>query len=249
MTNRRRYKKSPLTEAVIDIRVELPPGIAAESLGAIHRHIESAYPQSEELQVFQGSFTIGAAPTSTQKKLGYRYRSKDDKYMLQVRTNGFTLSRLPLYDQWEPFRDEARRLWDIYKEVAKPVRANRLAVRYINRIDISSSESIELKDYFRTYPEVSSDLPQLISGYAMQIFIPQPEFGGMLSLIQASVPAPKPGVFSFNLDLDLFKESNSDFDSDEKIWNFLEYLGDKNDGKFDGCLTEQPRQLFEPVCE
>jgi uncharacterized protein (TIGR04255 family) len=246
MSTRRHYKNSPITEAVIDIRVENAPEFKPEMLEPIGGQLNAVYPNRQDLDVIKGTFTIGAAPTSIQAKLGYAYRSTDGKYVLQTRTNGFTLSRLAPYEEWEPFRDEAKKLWNIYKEVAKPIRASRVASRSINRIDIPLP-NVELTEYLRTYPEISRDLPQVLSGYVMQVLIPQVSFNGMLSLILASVPAQRAETVSINLDIDIYKESTSDFDSDEKIWSFLELLRDKKNEIFEGCITDRARELFGPV--
>lgn len=246
MAIHKHYKNSPITEAVVDIRLELQPEFKPESLEPISTRISSGYPKREDLNLFQGQFTVGLGATSTQAKLGYLYRSLDGKFVLQTRTNGFTLSRLAPYENWESFRDEARSLWNIYKEVAKPVRAIRVASRSINRIDIPL-QPVDLSEYLKTFPEVSRELPQLISGYVMQLLIPQKDFDGMLSLIQATVPAQRPETTSINLDIDIFKESSTDFDSDEKIWGFLDYLRDKKNEVFEGCITDRARDLFEPV--
>jgi uncharacterized protein (TIGR04255 family) len=246
MPNRRHYKNSPITEAVIDIRLEPPSNFKPESLEPIADRISGRYPKREDVSLFQGIFTIGSTATSTQTKLGYLYRSTDGKYVLQTRTNGFTLSRLAPYDEWEAFRDEAKTLWDIYREfVVKPIRVNRVASRSINRVDMPLPAQ-ELSEYFRTFPEVSPALPQLLSGYVMHLLIPQEDFNGMLSLIQATVPAQHPNTTSINLDIDMFKES-SDFDSDEKIWTFLDYLRDRKNEVFEGCITDKARELFGPL--
>jgi uncharacterized protein (TIGR04255 family) len=246
MAIHKHYRNSPITEAVIDIRVELPPETKPESLEPIAARISTAYPKREDINLFQGQFTFGVGATSTQSKLGYLFRSADGKYVLQTRTNGFTLSRLAPYEKWEPFRDEARSFWEIYKEVAKPIRATRVASRSINRIDIPLPQ-VEVSDYLRTYPEVSKELPQMLSGYVMQLLIPQKEFNGMLSLIQATAPAPRQETTSINLDIDMFKESSSDFELDEKIWAFLEYLRDRKNEVFEGCITDKARELFGPI--
>jgi uncharacterized protein (TIGR04255 family) len=245
MPNRRHYKNSPITEAVIDIRLEASSEFKPEFLEPIAEKISRLYPKREDLSLFQGTFTIGSAATSTQTKLGYLYRSADGKYVLQTRTNGFTLSRLAPYEEWEPFRDEAKNLWNVYREVFKSSRVNRVASRSINRIDIPLP-SVELSDYLRTFPEVSQDLPQVLTGYVMHLLIPQKDFDGVLSLIQATVPAQQPNMTSINLDIDMFKE-NGDFDSDEKIWAFLDQLRDKKNEVFEACITEKARELFGPT--
>ena len=75
-----------------------------------------------------------------------------------------------------------------------PEAIERLAVRYINRIDVPSP-GIDLKQYFRTSPEISPDLPQELSGYFMQLTLPQPDLGGAVLINQAIIPPPKPDMF------------------------------------------------------
>jgi uncharacterized protein (TIGR04255 family) len=244
MPGTKHYKNSPITEAVIDIRLEPLSDFKVELLEPIAGRISGRYSKREDVNLFQGTFTVGSTPTSSQTKLGYLYRSEDGKYVLQTRTNGFTLSRLAPYEEWEPFRDEARNLWGIYREFVNPIRANRVASRSINRIDIQLGQ--ELSDYFRTFPEISPELPQILSGYVMHLLLPQNEFGGMLSLIQATVPSQKPSSASINLDIDIFRESG-DFDTDEKIWTFLDFLRDKKNEVFEGCITDKARELFGPL--
>jgi uncharacterized protein (TIGR04255 family) len=242
MPTRRHYKNSPITEAVIDIRLETSSDLKPELLEPIAERISADYPKREDLSLFQGTFTVGSAATSTQTKIGYLYRSRDGKYVVQTRINGFALSRLAPYEEWEPFRDEAKRLWNVYREVYKLIRVNRVASRSINRVDIPLS-SVELSDYLRTFPEVSKDLPQVLTGYVMHLLIPQKDFDGVLSLIQATVPAQQPNTTSINLDIDIFKESG-DFDSDEKIWTFLDRLRDRKNEVFEACITDKARELF-----
>ena len=242
---KRRYKNSPITEAVIDIRLGPSPSRKPESLFPLHEQIVTEYPTKTEIQKIMGRFTLGQPLAQEQSLLGFRYDSVDGKYVLQARIDGFTFSRLQPYQHWEPFRREGHRLWLLYRRCVDPVHCTRAAVRYINRIDLSEVPA-EMKDYFRTYPEVSPDMPQLMTGHMMQLLMPQ-QNEIMLSLIQASVPPPKPGVVSINLDLDLFKESTTAFATDEQIWEFFDSVRDIRDNIFESCITDKTRALLEPM--
>jgi len=248
LTIRRHYDNAPITEAVIDIRVDLRSDFPVETLLGIRDQIKAEYPTSQDVMVLKANiqFQSEGIVKSGQSKLGFSFRSLDGKQLLQARTNGFTFSRLHPYENWDSLRNEARKLWEVYRGVANPIRAIRVAVRYINRIDIPLP-SAELRDYLRTFPEVSPELPQNISGYMMQLLIPMKEIGATLSLIEASVPAPGPDITSINLDIDLFKESTTDFDSEEKVWGFIEQLRAKKNEIFEKCITDRARDLFKPV--
>jgi uncharacterized protein (TIGR04255 family) len=109
--------------------------------------------------------------TASQAQVGYDFPSGDGKQIFQARLDGFAFSRLAPYDCWESFRDEGRRLWEIYRTVAQPEVVTRIGVRYINRLDLPL-QNLDFKHYLRTVPEVSPDLPQGLSGYFMQLRIP-----------------------------------------------------------------------------
>lgn len=166
MQTQRHYTGAPITEAVIDLRVEILSEITLSILKGLQHSTELDYPVCEEMLVVQGQ--IQACPSiaaiASQTIIGYRFLSGDRKQIFQARLDGFTFSRLAPYDKWETFRDEARRLWELYRAVANPKSVNRVAVRYINRLDLPIPLS-DFKDYLRTVPEVSPDLPQGLSDY------------------------------------------------------------------------------------
>ncbi|MBD2298205.1 TIGR04255 family protein [Nostoc sp. FACHB-87] len=244
MQAQKHYSRAPITEALIDIQVQLPQEVKLEVLAQVYSSIQSEYPNFEEMLVFQGQMIAGASveATASQSQIGYRAFSKEQKQILQVRLDGFTFSRLAPYDCWETFRDEAKRLWSIYQSLTNPAAITRLAVRYINRLDIPLPVS-DLNNYLRTFPEVSSDLPQGLSGYFMQLQIPQEKLATMLVLNQALVPPPTPNFISILLDLDLFLER--DIPQNEiELWEIVEQMHEQKNKAFEACITEHTRELI-----
>lgn len=244
MQARKHYSLAPITEALIDIQVQLPEEVKLDVLAQVYSSIKTEYPHREEMLVFQGQMIAGASvgATASQSQIGYRVFSDDQKQILQVRLDGFTFSRLAPYDCWETFRDEAKRLWSIYQSLANPAFITRLAVRYINRLDIPLPVS-DLNNYLRTFPEVSSDLPQGLSGYFMQLQIPQETLATMLVLNQALVPPPTPDFISILLDLDLFLEQDIPKEGIE-LWEILEQMHEQKNKAFEACITERTRELI-----
>lgn len=246
MPTQRHYPKAPITEAIIDLRAELPEGINVGTLESVHVGLESAYPtrKNRNIAVVQGQ--IGdqiAAATASSNHVGYLFVSQDQKQIFQARLDGFTMSRLAPYESWEPFRDEARRLWDVYRSVAEPTKVTRLAVRYINRLDLPLPVA-DLKDYLRTVPEVSPELPQNLEGYFMQLRIPQADMKSLLLLNQAIIDPAKPGVASIVLDIDVFRLEDLPRE-DTAVWEFLERLRIRKNDVFEACITDKARELFE----
>jgi len=237
------YENAPITEALIDIRVTVPDGVRLESLESIHERVKDSYPGKKKgvrvLGQFSGGALLGASATQTD--VGFFFSSLDGKLIFQARLDGFTFSRLRPYGSWPELRDEARRLWSVYREAIAPEKVTRVAVRYINQIDIPLLQ-IDYKDYFRTTPEVSPTLPQGLSGFFMQLHFPQPDFGGLLILTETAIPPLSPETNSVVLDIDVFKMAA--MFSDEEIWQLLETLRDRKNQFFEGCITDTTRALF-----
>jgi uncharacterized protein (TIGR04255 family) len=154
------YRNAPITEAVIDLRVEVPADLGLKNLRDVLAEDaeRERYPSKEALLLEGVQFARsgdGASTTSTvRQEIGVRFHSTDGKYVFQARRDGFTLSRLSPYENWASFRTEARRLWNLYRATARPTRVLRAALRYINRINIPLPLN-DFSEYFRTFPEVS----------------------------------------------------------------------------------------------
>lgn len=238
------YEKAPIIEAIIDIRVEPLPAPKLHALEAIYESVKEEYPERNRRMQFAGELSIGERvdATTQQTQVGVDFRSRDGKRVFQARLDGFSLSRLKPYSNWNELRDEARKLWSVYRGVIGSQKILRVAVRYINQIDIPLRE-IDYKDFFLTTPEISPKLSQLLSGFFMRLQMPQVDFGGLLILTQTTVPSSAPGTHSVILDLDVIKDG-PEFTSDDAAWEMLGVLRARKNEYFEGCLTDRARDLF-----
>ncbi len=135
-------KNAPIIEALIDIRVKLDSSFEVEKILSIYDKIKTKYPEKQKQQISQVIFGIDEKnqEKSPIKKInGFRFISEDKKQILQARLDGFTFSRLKPYKSWDELKKEAKRLWDFYKEIVKPLAIKRVAVRYINNLNIQMS--------------------------------------------------------------------------------------------------------------
>lgn len=104
MPTERHYSRAPITEAVLDIRAQLPPWQSVEALGAVHVDERDRYPHRKEIRRVSGEFMStaeGSLSASThQSVIGYRFTSKDDRQLFQARLDGFAFNRLEPYERW-----------------------------------------------------------------------------------------------------------------------------------------------------
>ncbi len=238
------YTKAPITEAVIDIKVKVREGLTLEQLLQALSGEEERYPKKQIRWAFHAEVTAGAqvAAASMQQPIGHQLVSADGKQVVQARLDGYTFSKLAPYDRWESFSEEARRLWGLYRNTARPTEITRLAVRYINRIDIPLPVA-DFKEFLRTVPEVSADMAQGLARYFMQLQVPLEDVQSLLILNEAMIEPALPGCVSVVLDLDISRDQTVPSEESE-IWEFFEELRLKKNNTFEACITDKTRGLF-----
>jgi uncharacterized protein (TIGR04255 family) len=248
------YKKAPITEAVIDLRVELPEGTRVEALRDLHARLSDTYNAAQELYEGVAQIELGGPSPITRtarSHRGFRFDRADARRVTTAKLDGFSYSALAPYDRWESFRSEAKALWELYRDSYHPTHVTRVAVRYINRINVplrsaDSKGSLRLDNYFKTYPQIAEGLAHnTMAGFIMQVQVPQPDIESMLVVNQAVVPPEQPGVFSVVLDLDLFRGVQWDPNDDELVWGYLDKLRARKNEAFEASITDNTRELFK----
>jgi len=241
----RHYDKAPIREAIIDIQIENRPSLTLLDFENVAASPPRGYAERQRVMTGQlrGQFEEGVlTATAKQDQTGYAFVGGEGKHVVQFRVNGFTFSRLAPYLTSDQLRNEAKALWNSYRQVAGTVPVVRIGLRYVNQLDLPMPMR-DLRDFIRLYPEISSDLPQQIAGFFMQVQIPQEDLGAMLILNETMVPPSGPGIASMVLDIDVFKEGIK-LDSDDDLWSTMEALRLRKNLIFEGCITNNTRELI-----
>jgi uncharacterized protein (TIGR04255 family) len=220
------YSKAPIIEAVLDFGVKSVPGF-----------------MPTQLNHFQVNLDASGASAPQKTSIGYSGANTGLKQAYQVRPNGFTFSKQAPYKDWETFSAEAKRLWNVYREVIQPSAVTRLAVRYINRLELPLPV-LDFKDWLRTVPEVSPDMTQNLNTMVLQFQNPETDLLAVLNFTEAIVPPTSPQFCSIVLDIDLFREV--DLPNDEVgIWSLLDKFRERKNKIFEACITDQTRRLIQ----
>ncbi len=246
------FPNAPIIEAIFDIQVRLPENIGIDDLERIHEEVFKRFPAKEKKYLLQAElkapskdeFESGSTQvTNKTDTLGFMFRSDTGKKIFQARTDGFTFNKLKPYEDWETFFAEAQELWNIYKKIACPTEITRIALRYINKINIP----LPLKsfdDYLFTAPQLPGELPQGLAGFFMQYSIRNDEIGATAMITQTIEPQTNDNKLPYVFDIDVFKENNFD-DNDSSFWTNFAELRDYKNQIFFNCLTSKAKELFE----
>lgn len=248
MARQRVLARSPLQEALIDIRVLASDGVTGNQFAQMHEHLANEYPTLETQVAIEGELhlqpdaTVGHSASSS--ILGVLMRSVDGAQVAQFRMDGFSFSRLAPYTTWEEVFPEAMRLWAMYLSSAMPEAITRVAVRYIN--DIHFPVPLELDDVLTAPPTAPPALGPDIVSFLGRITLNDREAETFVTIAQTLGRATREGEASVILDIDAFRNLDrlppEDVGELHSIFNQLRSL--KNKAFFES-ITEAAAGRFE----
>lgn len=249
MARIRHLERAPITEALVDIRVERVETVDAAEFDRLKKALFEQYPRAEERQKLEYSSSVQLKTGETKLSIkrdfrGMFFRTEDGRQVAQFGVDGFTLNRLPPYGSWEELLGEAKRLWPFYCEACKPIRVVRLAVRYINHLELPQP-GFDLSRVITTPPPVPPGLSVEVDGFLTKVMIKDAALDCEAVITQAL----REGVSATNapamlLDIDVFKEVQFE-PEDIRIWSVLESFRDFKNRIFFQIVTEEMARQYE----
>jgi len=245
MARQRHLKKAPITEALIDLRVILPSDFDAQEFSKLSDQLSAKYPKKEPRKHIRSSFGMRegkpfTGPIEDKGIDAYYYKSEDERNIVQFRSDGFTFNHLHPYTKWESVISEARNMWELYCSVAKPEQITRIAVRYINRLELPLP--IEFERYLTAPPKIPDSLPQELSGFLTRILISEDAITA--NIVQSLGRSTKTDHGVIILDIDVFEVQASGF-AEDNVWSKFEQLRKFKNRIFFKSITEETVRLYK----
>jgi uncharacterized protein (TIGR04255 family) len=228
--------------------VKYPAEISLERLKKFGSEIQKQYPNEAPRELLQGQISFGPAEPQTQSTrtmLGYIFHSVDRRQAVQARLDGFTFSRFAPYEDWPRLLSETKRLWNLFVNLVQPSEVTRVAVRYINQINLPLRDgALRFEDYLRTFPEIKGlDEGVILEQFFVRLVLPQPDLDSKLVLTEALLPQ-QGDYLGVILDIDLFKENVTLDVRSQEIWGILEMFRSRKNKYFEASITDAARGLF-----
>lgn len=248
MAKYRHLKNAPITESIIDFRTKLPSLFNVKEFLSLKEIFRDRFPKIQERRFIKSEFKINkGVPVSAGPKdegiHGYFFKPEDEKKVVQFRIDGFTFSQLKPYTFWEDFINEAKELWKYYVDKTHPDSVTRIAVRYINHMDIPLPIT-DFSRYLTAPPNVPENLPGGISGFLSKVILYNSEINISANITQALERSVKSDHTAIILDIDVYKISEFDSNNDD-IWPIFAKFHDIKNQIFFNSITEETARLFE----
>ena len=239
--------RAPISEALVDIRCKLPKGFNLDQFKIIGNKILKDYPKEKVIRFHETKIDVKdeeQSVTTHRGVNGYRYESSDGTKIVQLGLDGFTFNRLKPYKNWEELREDSLRIWNLYRELIKPQIINRIALRYINNLNIPMPIN-DFGDYLTCPPEVPEGLPQGIISFFYRVVVPAND--PRIKAIITQAFEPKVDIkenLPIILDIDVFKLTPDGF-LEEDILAILEKLRDFKNQIFFKSITPKLVETYQ----
>ena len=236
------YKRPPITEAVIELRLE--QSLSRTELDKLLQRFKDDYASSEDYVGYEVRVNPAERRADFEEQnRGYKLASSDRADVLLVTPAHFSCSRLAPYVGWEAFRARAEDHWRTWKRVVGYRKISRIGVRFINRIDIPAArgESVKVSTYLRVYPRARA--LKHLQGYAMQMTGKLEQDNLRVVINSSLVPPPLVDHISVVLDIDISCETDAP-QRDDEVWALIDKIRMHKNQIFEESVTDRARELF-----
>ena len=237
--------KAPVAEAVIELRARMPRPPAAEGFAAFRKRLHDQFPRATDIRFLEAHLHV-ESPESVQKNVsntlfGVRLEDPEGRWVVQAKSDGLAVSRLPPYESWASLCDTVRSVWPVYVDTFGPESVLRLGVRYINRIPTPEDQTVDLDLLLTAAPKIPPKMPQTLAQFMTRVVIPVQPAGAQVAILQALESSPTGSALI--LDIDAWFEKSVAPDSQE-IWVTLEALREAKNMAFFESLTKPTWEQF-----
>ncbi len=243
----KQYTKPPIVEAIIDIRVRGVPQMDAADIESRFSDMRPQFPSGKVIRQAAVNLDGTAYPlkvSAAEQCTGIMFSSTDGKTSFSARNDGFSFHRLAPYPGWSELRSAAKELWQQYCRAVSLPSIARVALRYLNRIDLPGPIS-DVGKYLANSPQVAAGTPGELAGYFMQLALAQKDIGCIAIINQAMIPPVIPGTTAVLVDIEVSMDEPILPQDADRLWGVIETLRERKNALFESGITASARELFK----
>ena len=247
MAQPRSLNRPPIVEALVDLRASVPGD--PKMFNALADELKDEFPGNEQRRDFEAKIEIRdgklVLPRVDSSAFGgIRVANADQTLYVQFRPDGFTLNNMKVYMGGDQFIDKALTLWELLVEHTRPEIVSRVALRYVNRLELPLKSGDEFAQYLTSSPELPEGAPQPISQFLSRIVGHDEERAATAVVVQQLKKQQGGQSVAITVDIDVFRTGNFPVDSAalREILGSLRML--KNETFF-SLLTDETVSFYE----
>ncbi len=240
------YQNPPIQEVLCEFI--FPDAITLEQIDAVLKELYDEFPIENRVKGKRVNVILEQPSNFTMEDMPDKFQvfnqSKDTLYQL----NGKILSvnKLPPYTNFNDFLKTVEKVLRVYQSKVQPTQLERWGVQKLNRIKFNA-QPIAIDQHFAwrmVFPHGFENAD--FTTYSMQAGLPQSPTATLNALLQPIPFSDTPNAIDFIFDLYYIETKIEPLNVDELLGN-LQRASEMMTKWFNASLTEQTKQLFNPI--
>ena len=241
-------KRPPIKEAVFDLKFKEGHNLTQEGIKDFCDSMKDVFPAVNEIFILQMQAKLEKGEhqnvQSSRQVNGYKLSDEKRSFIVQIRLDGFTLSKVEPYISWDELNREARPVLEKLALAFPELYFKRAALRYINHFDLRFDEPIN--SYFNILPIFPVELPQLVDSFFVRLVVPQKEPVVLKSIIQLGIEpiGVSDDHYKVIFDIDVYRESEYSINKLDVLFSEFDHIRSFKNQIFFTGLTEKTLANF-----
>ena len=238
----------PIVEALVDFQASIPGNPA--TFNTLADELRDDFPRKELKHQVEGKIEfkdgkLVEPQIVSSSFVGVRVANKDETIFIHLQPDRFTLNNVKGYIGGDQLIDKALTRWKWLVERTKPEWVSRVALHYINRLDLPLKEGDEFEKYFQSPPSLPKGAPQAISEYLSHVVSQDAQRKAIAIVTQQLMRQHQKGKpITFKVALEVFRTGNFPVDV-TALRDILDSLRELKNETFFSLLTEETVRIYE----
>lgn len=246
MAQPRSLSRPPIVEALVDLQASVPGD--PRTFNALADELHSEFPTKEQQSEVEGTIEIKGGKlvfphVGSPAFVGVRVANVDKTIYVQFRPDGFTLNNTKVYIGGDQLIDKALTLWEVLVERTKPEIVSRVALRYINRLELPLNDGDQFERYLTSAPKLPERAPKLVSEALSRIVGHDAQRQATAIVIQQLKQQQGGQRIALAIDVDVFRTGNFPVDT-AALREILDSLRMLKNETFFSLLTDETVSFY-----
>ncbi len=243
MSITKKYKNSPLIEAICEFQFIHKEQSDATIPGMLYDKIKNEFPMKRQRQDFFSLNDMQPEVNMNDLTALTQFYNKAENALVQVGKNILTSNCLKPYPHWEVFKPMILNNLKEYREVSNPTSLRKISLRYINKINVPIKDDFRTSEYFNFYPHKPEGIKEEMNGLDATIHIKHNDARDVLILrIATLIPDDKECIsFLLQVEFNMLKPEQLPFERTER---WLEEAHTIINNTFESSITDNCRKLL-----
>lgn len=231
----------------MDLRAVVPGD--SKVFDALAKELKDEFPTKHERRNFEARIEIKdgklVSPRVDSTSFGgIRVGNVDGTILVQFRPDGFTLNNMKDYVGGDQLLDRALTFWDLFVQRAQPEAVSRIALRYINRLNLPLTPGDPFTRYLTSPPGLPEGAPRRLSEFLSRIVGHDEQRQATAVVIQQLNRQEGKQPVAITVDVDVFRTGTFPVGS-TALREVLDSLRALKNETFFALLTDETVSLYE----